>query len=133
MYLFEQILLCCKEMNASKQKNKVLGTKTVDKKGRPRLQLKGRIFMQNVTDTVTFIKPGLSKFLRLQIRTTKIRLMQKFRVILIADILEGRSGSRVIHHQVHHGRRDAQMVGSDQCTAQGPAGNNATQSTTVRA
>ncbi len=53
------ILLCCKEMNTNKQKNKVLGgQKLLDKKGRPRLQLKGRIFMKNVTDTVTSIKPG---------------------------------------------------------------------------
>ncbi|KAF2675104.1 hypothetical protein BT63DRAFT_431073 [Microthyrium microscopicum] len=58
MYLFEMILLCCKEMNSSKQKNKVLGKQLVDKRGRPRLQLKGRIFMQNVTDTITSAKSG---------------------------------------------------------------------------
>lgn len=61
IYLFEMILLCCKEMNANKQKNKVLGKSILDAKGRPRLQLKGRIFMQNVTDTVMSAKPGVFK------------------------------------------------------------------------
>jgi hypothetical protein len=58
MYLFEMILLCCKEMNVNKPKNKMMGRQLVDKTGRARLQLKGRIFMQNVTDTVTSSKPG---------------------------------------------------------------------------
>ena len=55
VYLFERILLCCKEVNPNKPKNKMLGnTKPlVDKKGKPRLQLKGRIFMQNVTDVIS--------------------------------------------------------------------------------
>ncbi|KAG8530920.1 uncharacterized protein KY384_004277 [Bacidia gigantensis] len=58
VYLFEKILLCCKEFNLSKQKNKMLGnSKTlVDKRGKPKLQLKGRIFMQNVTDVLTISK-----------------------------------------------------------------------------
>jgi cell division control protein 24 len=59
IYLFEQILLCCKEMNTNKQKNKVLGKNVLDPKGRPKLQLKGRIFMQNVTDTIVSAKPGI--------------------------------------------------------------------------
>lgn len=56
IYLFEMILLCCKELSANKAKkmNKSLMTKT----GKPRLQLKGRIFMQNVTETVSLQKPG---------------------------------------------------------------------------
>ena len=55
VYLFERILLCCKEVNPNKPKNKMLGnTKPlVDKRGKPRLQLKGRIFMQNVTDVIS--------------------------------------------------------------------------------
>ena len=57
VYLFERILLCCKELNPNKPKTK-LGTKTTDKKGRPKLQLKGRIFMQNVTDITKFSKNG---------------------------------------------------------------------------
>ncbi len=59
VYLFERILLCCKEINPNKPKNKMLGNnKTLtDKKGKLRLQLKGRIFMQNVTDVVTTTNP----------------------------------------------------------------------------
>ena len=55
VYLFERILLCCKEINPNKPKNKMLGTNKplTDKKGKLRLQLKGRIFMQNVTDVVS--------------------------------------------------------------------------------
>lgn len=56
IYLFENILLCCKEMQAAKKKN--IGKQLQDKKGRPKLQLKGRIFMQNVTDTIVTSKPG---------------------------------------------------------------------------
>lgn len=50
------ILLCCKELSANKAKkmNKSMTTKT----GKPRLQLKGRIFMQNVTETISLQKPG---------------------------------------------------------------------------
>ncbi|KAI9770195.1 MAG: hypothetical protein M1839_003261 [Geoglossum umbratile] len=55
IYLFERILLCCKENNPNKQKNKLKGA---DKKGKTKLQLKGRIFMQNVTDTLCLQKPG---------------------------------------------------------------------------
>lgn len=60
VYLFEHILLCCKEINPNKPKNKMLGTNKplTDKKGKLRLQLKGRIFMQNVTDVVSLAKSG---------------------------------------------------------------------------
>lgn len=60
VYLFERILLCCKEINPNKQKNKMLGNNKslLDKKGKPRLQLKGRIFMQNVTDVMSIGKAG---------------------------------------------------------------------------
>jgi len=34
------------------------GKPLVDKKGKPKLQLKGRIFMQNVTDIVSAAKQG---------------------------------------------------------------------------
>jgi cell division control protein 24 len=54
------ILLCCKEVKSANQKNKMIGKSIVDRKGRPKLQLKGRIFMQNVTDTVASVKPGMS-------------------------------------------------------------------------
>ncbi|KAF4179838.1 hypothetical protein CNMCM8927_000568 [Aspergillus lentulus] len=61
IYLFERILLCCKDINPNKQKTKLMVSK--DKpattiKGKPRLQLKGRIYMANVTDIVCLQKPG---------------------------------------------------------------------------
>lgn len=61
VYLFEKILLCCKDINVNKQKQKMLGNSKalVDKKGQPKLQLKGRIFMQNVTDVATVSKIGI--------------------------------------------------------------------------
>lgn len=60
VYLFERILLCCKEMNPNKSKNRIVGGNRpiVDARGKPRLQLKGRIFMQNVTDVLSFVKTG---------------------------------------------------------------------------
>jgi len=58
VYFFESILLCCKDIDPTKAKNKMKGKPMVDKKGKPRLQLKGRIFMQNVTDVVSAAKQG---------------------------------------------------------------------------
>ena len=62
IYLFERILLCCKEVGSNKSKKMGVGpSKTnADSKGRPRLQLKGRIFMQNVTDVLSFVKTGMT-------------------------------------------------------------------------
>ena len=65
IYLFERILLCCKEINPNKAKNR-LGGKNVDKKGKPRLQLKGRIFMQNVTDILNYSRSGKDFFLSIR-------------------------------------------------------------------
>ncbi|CAI6324548.1 unnamed protein product [Periconia digitata] len=50
------ILLCCKELSAKKAKN--MNRAQVTRTGKPKLQLKGRIFMQNVTETVSLQKPG---------------------------------------------------------------------------
>lgn len=50
------ILLCCKEMNGNKPKNRLANTRAPN--GKPKLQLKGRIFMQNVTDLIQLQKPG---------------------------------------------------------------------------
>ena len=50
------ILLCCKEINPNKQKNRM---KAISKNGKNKLQLKGRIFMQNVTETISLQKPGM--------------------------------------------------------------------------
>lgn len=52
VYLFETILLCCKDIDMNKPKNK-------NKRGKPKLQLKGRIFMQNVTDLIYSARPGM--------------------------------------------------------------------------
>ncbi|CAO1604692.1 Guanine nucleotide exchange factor for Cdc42p [Xanthoria calcicola] len=64
IYLFEKILLCCKEINPNKQRPRVLRNErtptTVN--GRVRLQLKGRIFMQNVTDVLSFVKTEKSSY-----------------------------------------------------------------------
>lgn len=71
VYLFERILLCCKEVNPNKPKNKMLGnTKPlVDKRGKLRLQLKGRIFMQNVTDVISVNRSSSYLTLGHQIRS----------------------------------------------------------------
>ena len=58
VYLFETILLCCKDIDLTKPKNKLSSKQLVDKRGKPKLQLKGRIFMQNVTDLISLAKPG---------------------------------------------------------------------------
>lgn len=61
VYLFERILLCCKDINPNKQKAKLMGNKdkpASNQKGKPRLQLKGRIYMANVTEIVSVQKPG---------------------------------------------------------------------------
>ncbi|RDW60519.1 Rho family guanine nucleotide exchange factor CDC24 [Aspergillus mulundensis] len=61
IYLFERILLCCKDINPNKQKSRLVGgskDKPSTAKGKPRLVLKGRIYMANVTDIVWLQKPG---------------------------------------------------------------------------
>lgn len=60
IYLFEKILLCCKEVNPNKQRARVLRNERAPTNinGKVRLQLKGRIFMQNVTDVLSFVRTG---------------------------------------------------------------------------
>ncbi|CCX30511.1 hypothetical protein FPQ18DRAFT_364854 [Pyronema domesticum] len=63
IYLFERILLCCKEMGVGKKQNKTMSMGKSAKpppggKKRTSLQLKGRIFMQNVTDVVSIARNG---------------------------------------------------------------------------
>ena len=58
IYLFEKILLCVKDLNL-KSKSKTMGmTKSNEKKNKPRLALKGRIYICNVTDTLYLSKPS---------------------------------------------------------------------------
>ncbi|KEY70546.1 hypothetical protein S7711_02704 [Stachybotrys chartarum IBT 7711] len=61
IYLFECILLCCKEASANKSKDRKDKTRSQGSKPRnksAKLQLKGRIFMSNVTEVVSLSKPG---------------------------------------------------------------------------
>ncbi|KAI1869517.1 hypothetical protein JX265_006607 [Neoarthrinium moseri] len=60
IYLFECILLCCKEVQPNKNKDKKDKTKSLPKvrNKNNKLQLKGRIFMTNVTEVLSFAKPG---------------------------------------------------------------------------
>ncbi|KAK0611932.1 Pleckstrin homology domain-containing protein [Immersiella caudata] len=61
IYLFECILLCCKEITPNKSKDKKDKTKSTGPKVRnksAKLQLKGRIFMTNVTDVVALSRTG---------------------------------------------------------------------------
>ena len=58
VYLFDNILLCCKDIDLSKSKNKLSNRQLTDKRGKPKIQLKGRIFMSNVTDVLQVAKPG---------------------------------------------------------------------------
>ncbi|CAI6090238.1 unnamed protein product [Clonostachys chloroleuca] len=61
IYLFECILLCCKEVAPSKSKDKKDKTRSSGPKIRNRnakLHLKGRIFMNNVNDVITLSKPS---------------------------------------------------------------------------
>lgn len=63
IYLFESILLCCKELTPNKSKDKKDKTRSAGPKVRnknAKLQLKGRIFMTNVTEVLSFSKPGES-------------------------------------------------------------------------
>lgn len=71
IYLFERILLCCKDLNPNKSKDKLLGAqkdkkdKNKNKSKEPnknaKLQLKGRIFMTNVTEVLSLAKQGMQR------------------------------------------------------------------------
>lgn len=60
IYLFECILLCCKEIPPNKSTYKKDKTRSTGgpKLRKGKLQLKGRIFMTNVTEVLSFSKPG---------------------------------------------------------------------------
>ncbi|KAI2642233.1 Rho guanyl nucleotide exchange factor [Xylaria nigripes] len=60
MYLFPCILLCCREVQPNKVKEKKDKNKSIAKvrNKNNKLQLKGRIFMSNVTEVLSFAKPG---------------------------------------------------------------------------
>ena len=85
--------MCCKEVGKDKKQNRAIGV------GRPRqgkkrtmLQLKGRIFMQNVTDVISLAKGG--KFIHQPAKVVAQRfflLTVDYRVVYSTDILERRS------------------------------------------
>ncbi|KTW25719.1 hypothetical protein T552_03331 [Pneumocystis carinii B80] len=58
VYLFERILLCCKEISASKKQAKVMSISKKSHKKRRSLQLKGRIFINSVSNINSFSKNG---------------------------------------------------------------------------
>jgi len=74
IYLFARILLCCKDLNPNKSKDKLMGAQK-DKKDKKdknsrkepnknvKLQLKGRIFMTNVTEVLSIAKAGTFQFI----------------------------------------------------------------------
>lgn len=110
IYLFQRILLCCKEINPNKPKNKMLGTNKplTDKKGKLRLQLKGRIFMQNVTDVVS-VKNGKDMAV---IKLRPMLIIQRQTTLHHTDFLERRSRSRELCDPIHHRRAYDQVARS---------------------
>ncbi|KAG5513318.1 hypothetical protein PMAC_001381 [Pneumocystis sp. 'macacae'] len=58
VYLFERILLCCKEMSSSKKQTRSMSISKKSQKKRGSLQLKGRIFINNVSDINSISKNG---------------------------------------------------------------------------
>ncbi|CAG8452434.1 10617_t:CDS:2 [Ambispora leptoticha] len=57
VYLFERILLCCKDTSKQNPKNNII--KNNRRQKRASLQLKGRIFIHNITAVVNHSHPGL--------------------------------------------------------------------------
>lgn len=129
VYLFETILLCCKDIDLSKPKNKLSSKNLVDKaSGKPKLQLKGRIFMQNVTDLVSLAKPGTyadQEYLSIR-SSEKVRPLRQLtetdlypqslgtvRLIHLPDLLERRPVDREFHHPVCQRGRDEEVGDAD--------------------
>ena len=60
IYLFERILIMCKELNPNKPKNKIMQKEKahVSLRGKPKMHLKGRIYLINVSNVVSSSGPG---------------------------------------------------------------------------
>ena len=58
IYLFSRILIMCKDVNANKPKNKMYSKSTSTRTGKPRMNLKGRIYFTNVTNITPNSSPG---------------------------------------------------------------------------
>lgn len=106
IYLFERILLCCKEVNPNKSKDKLMGTQK-DKKDKKdknksklpnknaKLQLKGRIFMTNVTEVLSLAKQGT-----LYIDLSPAGLLTFSRFLHGSDLLERGPRGGELHYQI---------------------------------
>lgn len=59
VYLFSRILVMCKDVNANKPKNRLANNKpTLSLRGKPKMNLKGRIYFTNVTVVTPHSTPG---------------------------------------------------------------------------
>lgn len=59
IYLFSRILIMCKDVNANKPKNRLANSKTsLSLRGKPKMNLKGRIYFTNVTAVTPQSTPG---------------------------------------------------------------------------
>ena len=58
IYLFHRILIMCKDVNAAKSKNKISQRPNTSLRGKPRMNLKGRIYLTNVTNVTPSSSPG---------------------------------------------------------------------------
>lgn len=102
IYLFECILLCCKEVVPNKSKDKKDKTKSTIPKVRNKnnkLQLKGRIFMTNVTEVLSFagkgkLSPMLSSILVFRL------IVLGFRLIYRSNMVERRPRCGKLRYQI---------------------------------
>ncbi|EXJ68659.1 uncharacterized protein A1O5_08453 [Cladophialophora psammophila CBS 110553] len=59
IYLFSRILVMCKDVNANKPKNRLANNKpALSLRGKPKMNLKGRIYFANVTQVIPQTSPG---------------------------------------------------------------------------
>ncbi|RMZ82428.1 hypothetical protein DV737_g2097, partial [Chaetothyriales sp. CBS 132003] len=58
VYVFRRILIMCKVINSSKSKNKIGTRPVLSAKGKPKMNLKGRIFFTNFTNVLASASPG---------------------------------------------------------------------------
>ncbi|RMD43789.1 hypothetical protein DV735_g1385, partial [Chaetothyriales sp. CBS 134920] len=58
VYVFSRILIMCKDINSSKAKNKIGNRPVLSAKGKPKMNLKGRIFFTNFTSVSASSSPG---------------------------------------------------------------------------
>jgi len=60
IFLFSRILIMCKYVNINKQKNKLMGNNraALSLRGKPKMNLKGRIYFTNVTNITKASSPG---------------------------------------------------------------------------